>query len=71
MIFGVFPTGLWYIRYQLKKARMPIGSYDLRIAAQGLAGEYTVVTHNTGEFARVPNLKVVDWVGVKGIAQSD
>ncbi len=23
---------------------------------------YTVVTHNTGEFERVPNLKVVDWV---------
>ena len=50
------------IRCQLEKAGMPIGPYDLQIAAQGLARGYTVVTHNTGEFERVPNLKVVDWV---------
>ena len=50
------------IRFQLEKAGTPIGSYDLQIAAQGLARGYTVVTHNTGEFERVPNLKVVDWV---------
>lgn len=50
------------IRCRLEKAGMPIGPYDLRIAAQGLARGYTVVTHNTGEFERVTNLKVVDWV---------
>ena len=50
------------IRCQLEKAGMPIGPYDLQIAAQGLARRYTVVTHNIGEFERVPNLKVVDWV---------
>lgn len=50
------------IRCQLEKAGMPIGPYDLQIAAQGLARGYTVVTHNTGEFERVQNLKVVDWV---------
>lgn len=50
------------IRCLLEKAGTPIGPYDLQIAAQGLARGYTVVTHNTGEFSRVPNLKVVDWV---------
>ena len=33
------------------------------LAAQGLARGYTVVTHNTGEFLRVPNLRVEDWIG--------
>ncbi len=39
----------------------PIGPYDLIIAAQGIAKGLTVVTHNTKEFARVPNLKIEDW----------
>jgi len=39
----------------------PIGPYDLIIAAQGLAKGLTVVTHNTKEFERVPNLKIEDW----------
>ena len=46
----------------LEKAGTPIGPYDLQIAAQGLARGYTVVTHNTGEFSRVPNLQVIDWI---------
>ena len=50
------------IRCLLEKAGTPIGPYDLQIAAQGLARGYTVVTHNTGEFSRVPNLKIVNWV---------
>lgn len=50
------------IRQFLEKAGTPIGPYDLQIAAQGLARGYTVVTHNTGEFSRVPNLHVLDWI---------
>ena len=50
------------IRQQLEKAGTPIGPYDIQIAAQGLARGYTVVTHNTGEFSRVPNLQVIDWI---------
>ena len=50
------------IRQFLEKAGTPIGPYDLQIAAQGLARGYTVVTHNTGEFSRVPNLQVIDWI---------
>ena len=50
------------IRHTLEKAGTPIGPYDLQIAAQGLARGFTVVTHNTGEFSRVPNLRITDWV---------
>ena len=50
------------IRHMLEKAGTPIGPYDLQIAAQGLARGFTVVTHNTGEFSRVPNLRLTDWI---------
>ena len=39
----------------------PIGPFDLLIAAQALAQSMTLVTNNTGEFARVPGLSIEDW----------
>lgn len=50
------------IRHLLEKSGTPIGPYDLQIAAQGLARGCTVVTHNTGEFSRVPDLLLADWI---------
>lgn len=50
------------IRRRLESAGTPIGPYDLQIAAQGLARGLTVVTRNTGEFTRVPGLRVTDWL---------
>ncbi|MBQ9343106.1 MAG: type II toxin-antitoxin system VapC family toxin [Clostridia bacterium] len=50
------------IRQILEKAGTPIGPYDIQIAAQGLSRGLTVVTHNTSEFSRVPNLKIMDWI---------
>jgi tRNA(fMet)-specific endonuclease VapC len=38
-----------------------IGHFDLMIAATALAHGLTVVTHNTGEFSRVPGLATEDW----------
>lgn len=35
---------------------------DLFIAATALAHNFTVVTHNTADFAHIPNLRVVDWI---------
>jgi tRNA(fMet)-specific endonuclease VapC len=49
------------VRAQLEKAGTPIGSMDLLIAAHALALGSTLVTNNTGEFLRVPGLKVEDW----------
>lgn len=50
------------IRGYLDKQGMPIGPYNIQIAAQGLSREVTVITHNTNEFGRVPGLKQDDWV---------
>jgi tRNA(fMet)-specific endonuclease VapC len=49
------------IRADLKSRGMPIGPYDVLIAATALANGLTVVTHNTREFSRVPGLKLEDW----------
>ena len=49
------------IRAVLAAVGTPIGPYDLQIAAIALVHGLTVVTHNTGEFSRVPGLKVEDW----------
>lgn len=51
------------IRDHLARAGQPIGPNDLWIAAHALALELTLVTHNAGEFARVPGLAVEDWLG--------
>ena len=50
------------LRGYLEKHGTPIGPYDVQIAAQALSGGHTLITHNVGEFSRVPNLKLEDWV---------
>lgn len=49
------------IRADLAKNGTPIGPYDLQIAAIARAYNLTLVTHNTREFSRVPNLVIEDW----------
>jgi len=39
----------------------PIGPYDVLLAGHALAMGAVLVTHNTGEFSRVPGLSVEDW----------
>ena len=55
---------VWFgrLRAALAAAGTPIGPYDIQIAAQGVSRGLTVITHNIGEFSRVPNLKTEDWV---------
>lgn len=50
------------IRAGLERQGMPIGPYDLQIAAHALSRGFTVVTHNVGEFSRVPGIELEDWV---------
>ena len=50
------------IRNYLEEKGTLIGPYDIQIAAQGLARNLVVLTHNTAEFKRVPDLKTEDWV---------
>ena len=46
---------------RLKPNAQPIGPYDLMLAAQSIRLGAILVTHNTAEFARVPNLSLEDW----------
>ena len=49
------------IRLSLMRAGTPIGSYDLLIASQAVRHEFCVVTANTREFSRVPDLRCENW----------
>jgi len=49
------------IRAHLQRAGRLIGGNYLLIAAIAQTNGLTLVTHNTGEFTRVPNLPVEDW----------
>ena len=50
------------IRGFLEKQGKIIGPYDYLIAAQGITKGLTVVTHNTWEFERIPDIILEDWV---------
>ena len=50
------------VRAVLERLGKPIGPMDTLIAGTALANHATLVTHNTREFGRVPNLEIVDWV---------
>jgi len=49
------------IRAALEKSGKTIGPLDLLIAAHALALDATLITHNTREFRRVPDLQFEDW----------
>ena len=49
------------IRAQLKKKGQMIGNVDLLIAAHALSLEAVLVTNNTREFERIPDLKLENW----------
>ncbi len=49
------------LRIALEKQGKLIGPYDMLIAAIALAHGVTLITHNTDEFKRVPNLMLEDW----------
>ena len=51
------------LRATLERQGQPIGPYDLLIAGTALAHGLTLITHNTGEFSRVPGLALADWYG--------
>lgn len=51
------------IRAALEFSGMPIGAYDILIAAQARRRGAVLVTGNRREFERVPGLMVTDWAG--------
>jgi len=51
------------VRAALEQAGSMNGSMDLLIGAHALSLDLILVTNNTGEFKRIPNLIVEDWMG--------
>ena len=49
------------LRASLEARGTPIGPLDTLIAGTALANNATLVTHNTREFSRVPDLVLDDW----------
>ena len=50
------------VRTYLEAQGTPIGPNDMLIAAQVLALGMTLVSGNVGEFSRIPQLKVENWL---------
>ena len=58
------PTDAVYgkLRARLERAGQLIGGNDLLIAAHALAMDHTMVTDNEGEFSRVKDLRIENWL---------
>jgi len=50
------------IRAYLEKIGQPIGSMDMLIAADARSLAVTLVTNNSREFERIPQLQLDNWV---------
>ena len=50
------------LRAELERRGTPIGSLDTMIAAHALREQAPLVTNNTREFARMPGLRLENWV---------
>jgi tRNA(fMet)-specific endonuclease VapC len=47
---------------RLRKNRIRIGTQDLKIAAITLANEAILLSSNSGDFEKIPELRVEDWL---------
>ena len=50
------------IRAVLEKKGTPIRPYDVMIAGTALSRQGVLVTNNTKEFRRIPQLQITDWL---------
>lgn len=46
---------------ELKQKKIRVGTMDLRIGATAIANGMTVLTRNTVDFERIPELQFEDW----------
>ncbi len=50
------------LRAELRPKGINVDNMDLLIAATALVYDLTLVTHNTADFANIPNLQLDDWI---------
>lgn len=50
------------VRMELRRQGIEVPTVDLMIASVALVYDLTVVTHNTADFQRIPNLRLDDWL---------
>ena len=50
------------VRIILRTQGIEVPAVDLMIASVALVYDLRMVTHNTADFRRVPNLRLVDWL---------
>jgi len=59
-------SAIWHygeLRAELERRGQSIGALDTMIAAHALVSNSILVTNNTREFARVPELRLENWAG--------
>lgn len=49
-------------RHELKQKGTPIGAYDVLIAGQAVNREMILITDNVGEFSRIAELNIENWL---------
>jgi tRNA(fMet)-specific endonuclease VapC len=52
------------LRVAIESTGRPIGANDYLIVSIALAHDLTPVTHDVGEFGRVPNLRIEGWLAM-------
>jgi tRNA(fMet)-specific endonuclease VapC len=57
----LFDTNATTIFQNLWLMRLRVGTMDLKIAAIALANNATLLTRNSSDFGKVPNLQIDDW----------
>lgn len=50
------------IAENLRRQRIRLGTMDLRIASIALSHDAVLLTRNLGDFSKIPNLKIEDWM---------
>ena len=53
------------IRAMLERSGTPIGANDLWITAHALAEDLILVSNNSGEFSRIPEIHLENWVAAE------
>ena len=56
-----FDTEAISIFDEMRSQKVRVATMDLRIAAIAISNNLVLLTRNTGDFSKVPNLRIEDW----------